>query len=73
MSTVVKLWEKFSDGRTACYWHRDRAGFCLLTNRCWNGKSCPRTQGMADKYFEQVCDEAIAMRASSSTRTTTDG
>ena len=32
----------------ACYFYRDRAGFCLLENRCWSGKPCPKTQRQAD-------------------------
>jgi len=46
---VVKRWEKFPDGRTVCYWLRDGNGYCLLTNRCWSLKPCPKTQLQADK------------------------
>ncbi len=42
--------------------YRDRAGFCLLENRCWSGKPCPKTQAQADRAREQLIDEIIAER-----------
>lgn len=46
----------------ACYWYRDRDGFCLLENRCWSGKPCPKTQAQADAAREQLVDQIIASR-----------
>lgn len=54
---VRVLWEKFANGTEVCYFYRDPAGFCLLTNRCWAGKSCPKTPGWADRYRDQLIDE----------------
>ncbi len=46
----------------ACYFYRDADGFCLLTNRCWSGKPCPRTQRQADRAREELIDEIIKER-----------
>lgn len=46
----------------ACYWYRDAAGFCLLQNRCWAGKPCPKTQAQADAAREKLIDELAAQR-----------
>lgn len=59
---VKVMWERFSDGREACYWFRDRDGFCLLENRCWSGKSCPKTPGWADRYRNQLIDDIARKR-----------
>lgn len=46
----------------ACMWYRDSAGFCLLSNRCWRGKPCPKTQAEADKARDALIDEFIKQR-----------
>jgi hypothetical protein len=53
-----------TDGKVdpACYWLRDSAGFCLLENRCWSGKRCPKTQREADQAREQLVDYYATLR-----------
>lgn len=46
----------------ACYWLRDRDGFCHLTNRCWAGKPCPRDWVAADRARTELLVEIIARR-----------
>lgn len=46
----------------ACHFYRDADGFCRLTNRCWSGKACPRTQREADRAREELVDEIIKER-----------
>lgn len=43
-------------------WYRDRHGFCLLENRCWSGKPCPKTQRQADAAREDLIDDIIEWR-----------
>jgi hypothetical protein len=38
-------------------------GFCLLENRCWSDKPCPKSQAAADRAREQLVDEIIARRS----------
>lgn len=45
-----------------CMFYRDANGFCLLENRCWLGKPCPKTQEQADKAREQLIDQIIKER-----------
>lgn len=45
-----------------CAWYRDAAGFCLLQNRCWSEKACPRSQIEADQAREALVDELVAQR-----------
>lgn len=52
-----------SDSVTACNFYRDRDGFCLLTNRCWDGKRCPTTQAQADRARIALVNEIIRSRA----------
>lgn len=60
-----KMWERFPDGRTICYWYRDSNGFCLLENRCWERpeKPCPKTQAAADRAWLALKQEVIDARA----------
>lgn len=46
----------------ACYWYRDRDGFCRLLNRCWSGKPCPQTQRQADAARAALVDRYVKMR-----------
>ena len=46
----------------ACYFYRDRDGFCHLTNRCWVGKPCPKTQRAADRARDEIVREIIRRR-----------
>lgn len=47
----------------ACYFYRDSAGFCLLENRCWSGRPCPKTQRQADAAREDLINELILARS----------
>lgn len=51
----------------ACYFLRDRDGFCHLTNRCWSGKPCPANERQAERARLQLIDEFIARRESKGT------
>jgi len=57
----VDLSRRKPDDR-ACYWYRDRDGFCHLQNRCWAGKRCPATQAEADRARESLVVELIRER-----------
>jgi hypothetical protein len=46
-----------------CMFYRDAMGFCLLENRCWADKPCPKSQAAADRAREQLVDEIIARRS----------
>lgn len=56
----------------ACYFYRTDAGFCLLENRCWSGKPCPKTQAEADRARELLCDIYIGMRPQPAARVPDD-
>lgn len=45
-----------------CRFYRDQDGYCHLTNRCWDGKPCPRSQAEADAAREALCEEILQRR-----------
>lgn len=65
MSEVVKLWERYADGRTVCYHFRNRDGFCH--GPCWSApqgtwKRCPKTPEQAERWRQSELKRVMAER-----------